>query len=175
MRDHGADFVLLRVVAVRRFDVTDERGAEHLLTGAHRLQRDARPVEDGRNGPLLERVGGAVDVEPVGTRRDLAAFQHDLVRLDALHATAPDHVPDPPQLREFGLRHRGAAIHRRPHALVEAQQHAALVRAREEVVHRGGAGDRLHLLRGSSFSGTQRTPGAIAYCGARTEGTLTCM
>ena len=58
------------VVGVGRLDVGGECGAEHLLAGNDRLQRDARVVEHRHRRPSFQAVGGAVDVEGSGVRPD---------------------------------------------------------------------------------------------------------
>jgi hypothetical protein len=88
--------VLCVVIGVRRFDMTDDGGAERRLTRPHRLQRDAFIGEHRRRLDVSETVGAAVDVERGAVDLAGPSFEGDAARFDRLDVAHPHHIVDAP-------------------------------------------------------------------------------
>ena len=102
-------------------------------------------VKIGTGGRSLRPVRRAVHVQMLRTRRNGAAFEHDLVAVDALDVTEPHDVLDLSEERELAGAERRALHHRRHHRPVDAQDDLALLEPLVDLLDRVALGDRFDL------------------------------
>ena len=101
-------------------------------------------------------------VEMIGSGRDGAVLQHDLLRVDAPHVAEADDVLDSAKLLQLPRAHRPALHHGRHDGSVGAEHHVLVFEAFVHLLHRVRHGHRLELeddaRKGPGLPGLEERP-----------------